>query len=140
MKFNETLELLTTGFQKFINTKTVVGEPFHIGEVSLVPIISVTCGIGGGGGEGNAEKDGKRDGGVGVGAGGGFRVHPVAIVVIKGQEVTMMPINKKSGLLEKLVDAIPDLAVKLGAKIGKGKEDDKSCECDEDDEEDKDLR
>jgi uncharacterized spore protein YtfJ len=136
VKFNETLELLTTGFEKFINTKTVVGEPFHIGDVALVPVITVTCGIGGGGGEGTASNEGKGAGGVGVGAGGGFRVQPVAILVVKGQEVTMMPITKKSGLLDKLVEMIPGLAAQMSAKMGKGKDkdDEACCECDDDEE------
>jgi len=122
VKFNETLELLTSGFEKFINTKTVIGEPFHIGDVALVPIISVMCGIGGGGGEGTAGGSGEKSGsagGVGVGAGGGFRITPIAVVVIKGQEVTLLPVSKKSGMFDKLMEMLPNLASKIGDKMGK---------------------
>lgn len=120
MTFNETLGIMTSEFEKFVQTKTVIGEPFAVGDVTLVPIISVTCGIGGGGGEGTAGQQGGNAGGTGVGIGGGFRVTPVGVVVVKGDDVSLLTVNKKGGLLDKLFESLPQLAAKMGAKMKHG--------------------
>ncbi len=120
MTFNETLGILTSEFEKFVQTKTVIGEPFVVGEVTLVPIISVTCGIGGGGGEGTAGVENKNAGGTGVGIGGGFRVTPVGVIVVKGEDVSLLTVSKKGGFLDKLFEALPQLASKF--KMGRGKD------------------
>ena len=127
-KFNESLGLLTTEFEKMVSTNTVIGDPYTVGDVTLVPIISVTLGIGGGGGEGNAGMDSKQAGGTGIGLGGGFRITPIAMVSIHDGEVTMLPITRKSGMLDKLMEMIPTLAEKW--RRGKGGTD--CCEGEED--------
>jgi uncharacterized spore protein YtfJ len=115
VSFNESLGILTSQFEKFISTKTVIGEPFVLGNVTLIPVITATAGIGGGGGEGTTGKETSSNSGTGLGIGGGFRVSPIAVVVIKGDEVSMLPVGKKSGLLDKLFESLPDLAAKMGS-------------------------
>jgi uncharacterized spore protein YtfJ len=115
MGFRDTLELLTKEFERMISTRTVVGEPFTVGNVTLIPITSAMVGLGGGGGEGTAGKD--QPGGAGEGVGAGFRVTPVGVVVIKGDEVTLLPVGRKGSFLEKLVEVLPGLASKFGDKV-----------------------
>lgn len=115
MGFRDTLELLTTEFERMISTKTVVGEPFTVGNVTLIPITSASVGLGGGGGEGTAGKD--QPGGIGEGVGAGFRVNPVGVIVIKGDEVTLLPIGRRGSFIEKLVEVLPGLAGKFGEKV-----------------------
>ena len=130
MNFNESLGMLTSEFEKFVSTKTVIGEPFTVGNVTLIPVVTAMCGIGGGGGEGSTTKEDRGNSGTGLGIGGGFRVAPVAVVVIKGDEVTMLPVGKKSGLLDKLFESLPDLAAKMGA-MAKGRHGDKHAAAEE---------
>jgi uncharacterized spore protein YtfJ len=109
LNVNENINSLFERLEKFLTSKTVIGEPIQIGDATLVPIINVSFGLGSGGGDGT---DSKGNGGVGGGAGIGARVSPTAIIVIKGDKIEMMPIKKSSGL-EKLVDMVPGIVEKI---------------------------
>lgn len=98
------LEALVERLERLISTKTVVGEPIHVGDVTLIPILDVSFGFGGGGGESRE----KEEGGTGAGAGAGARISSKAVLVIRGSDVTLLPIHK-GGTLEKLVEALPDV-------------------------------
>ncbi len=115
---NESLETLFSHLQKFLSTETVVGEPIVVGETTLIPIITVSFGCGGGGGTGNDEKG---NGGSGTGVGVGARIKPDAVLVIKGDSVTMLPVNNKCGL-DKLVGMVPEIVKKFKIKKDKVEE------------------
>ncbi len=66
-------------FEKLITSKTVVGEPIFVGDVTIIPLICVGFGIGGGGGDGKSKKS---DEGSGAGIGGCLGIKPVAVVII----------------------------------------------------------
>ncbi len=88
--------------ENLISSKTVIGDPITVGEVTLVPIIKANFGFGMGSGNADGIKKGGASGG-----GGGAVISPVAIVVVKGQEVDMLVIDKHESrglvpLLEKL--------------------------------------
>jgi len=52
----ENLVKTTLGeIEKVLSTRTVVGEPITIQDVTLIPLISVGFGFGAGGGEGRGE-------------------------------------------------------------------------------------
>lgn len=123
MALRDTLEMLMSEFEKMVSTDTVIGEPFSIGAVTIIPVISATVGLAGGGGEGSAGAgDGKASpAGVGEGLGAGFRVSPIGIIVIKGDEVTLLPLRQKGSVLEKLMETLPSLASKIHVGRGKGK-------------------
>ncbi|MCX7710396.1 MAG: spore germination protein GerW family protein [Clostridia bacterium] len=95
--------------EKFITTKTVVGEAIQVGDTTIIPFISVAFGAGTGGGDGQDERGSK---GVGGGGGGGAKITPTAVLVIKGDRVEMLPV-KKGGGLEKLLDMVPDIVNKF---------------------------
>jgi len=105
----ENLDSLFSNLEKFIKTETVVGEPITVGEVTLVPIISVMIGTGIGGGTGH---DNKGVNGTGAGGGGGAKISPNAILVIKKDEVIMLPIKEK-GNLDNLLNMVPDIVSKI---------------------------
>ncbi|MGE5631831.1 MAG: GerW family sporulation protein [Caulobacteraceae bacterium] len=115
---NESLETLFSHLEKFLKTETVIGEPIVVGETTLIPIITVSFGCGGGGGGG---KDEKGNDGMGTGVGVGARISPDAVVVIKDEAVTMLPIKGKSNI-EKLVGMVPEIVKKI-----KLKKDEKGC-------------
>ncbi|HWR60630.1 MAG TPA: spore germination protein GerW family protein [Clostridia bacterium] len=119
---NESLETLFSHLEKFLKTETVVGEPIVVGETTLIPIITVSFGCGGGGGGG---KDEKGNDGMGTGVGVGARISPDAVIVIKEDAVTLLPVKSRSNL-ENLVGMVPEIVKKI-----KLKREDKSC-CTED--------
>ncbi len=94
--------------EQFLVNKTVVGEKIQIGEVTLIPLLSIGFGVGTGLGDGHDEKNGGAGGGGGMGA----SVKPIAILVAKGDEIQVVPVKKSCGL-EKLVDMVPDLIEKV---------------------------
>ena len=111
----ESLDSVFTNLEKFIKTETVIGEPIVVGEVTLVPIISVMFGCGTGGGTGS---DNKGMTGNGSGGGGGARISPNAILVIKKDEVTMIPVKGKNNL-DNLINMVPDIVSKINIKKNK---------------------
>lgn len=111
MFVRESIGSITEYLEKALSSKTAIGEPMQFGEVTLVPVVDITFGFGAGGGEGTAEKNQ----GNGGGGGGGARVAAKAIIVIKGAEVSVLPLAKGS-TIEKIVEAIPGLLEKLPFK------------------------
>jgi len=115
---NESLETLFSHLEKFLKTETVIGEPIAVGETTLIPIITVAFGCGGGGGGG---KDEKGNDGMGTGVGVGAKISPDAVIVIRQDTVTMLPVKNRSNL-EKLVGMVPEIVKKI-----KLKKEEKSC-------------
>ncbi|NME82518.1 spore germination protein GerW family protein [Clostridium sp. SM-530-WT-3G] len=113
--FNKNIESIFSSLEKFIKTKTVIGEPIVVGEVTLIPIISVMFGCGSGSGNGT---DNKGMNGTGNGGGGGAKISPNGIVVIKNGEVSMLPVKSQNGL-EALVAMVPEIVTKLDLKKDK---------------------
>ncbi len=98
--------------EKFLRTETVVGDPFQVGDITLVPIITVAFGIGGGEGTG---KDNKGNDGSGAGGGMGCKISPNAMLVINNGEVSLIPLTNR-GSLDKLFEMVPDIISKIDCK------------------------
>jgi len=113
----EWLETITSELEKFITTKTVVGEPIDVGGVTLVPVQTVSFGFGSGGGEGKSEKDT----GTGGGGGAGARLRPIAIVAVKDGDVQVYNLGSK-GVMEKLAEMVPQVLAKVKSKKVKKEE------------------
>lgn len=115
---NENINVLFERLEKFLTSKTVVGEPIQIGETTLIPFITTSFGLGSGGGDG---KDPKGANGVGGGSGIGARITPTAVLVVKGDKTELIPI-KKAANFEKLIEMVPELVNKINLSHSKGKE------------------
>ena len=124
--FKDNMESIFSNFEKFLRTETVIGEPIAIGEVTLVPIISVGFGCGAGSGTGGDKNNIE---GNGVGGGGAAYIKPDAVVVIKNGDVSILPIKNKSNF-ENLLNMVPEIVSKVNKKENK---EDKSSEENEDD-------
>jgi uncharacterized spore protein YtfJ len=100
----------------------VVGSPVQMGAATVYPISLVSLGLGGGGGQGEeSSSDGsKGQAGTGQGGGGGVKARPVAVLVFQGDEVSVLPIPRKAGPVERFLERLPDLLEKFKDKgIGK---------------------
>lgn len=98
--------------ERLLNTRSVVGDPIKIDDVTLIPLISFGFGFGAGGGSGQAQKPGAGEG-AGAGTGGGGGIKPVAVVVISASGVSVEPIRGA---------ATAHILEKLGAAIGRARE------------------
>ncbi|HWQ89933.1 MAG TPA: spore germination protein GerW family protein [Desulfitobacteriaceae bacterium] len=106
---SDNLNTIFEKLEKFLQTKTVVGEPLVIGATTIVPFAEISFGLGTGGGGGTDEKNNQ---GTGGGAGSGARISPTAILVIQGDKAEIMPI-RKGGSMDKLIEMVPDIMEKV---------------------------
>jgi len=82
--------------ERVLNSKTVVGDSVTVGDVTMIPLVSVGFGFGAGGGSGKGEMGANNEGeGVGAGTGGGGGIKPVAMIIIDKDGVRIESI--KSG-------------------------------------------
>ncbi len=108
--------------EQFLVSKTVVGEQIQVGAYTIIPFISLGFGVGAGLGDGQDEK---RNGGSGGGGGIGASIKPLAVLLIKDDQVQMLPI-KKSGGLEKLIEMVPGIMDKIKVTVNKDGDDKKT--------------
>ena len=78
MRAKEELKDLLSQLESFITTKTVVGEPIHMEDTILLPLVDVTFGVGAGAKDKNYDKNGLASAMGGAGA----KMSPSAILVI----------------------------------------------------------
>ncbi len=124
-KINQELNGLMGQLENFITTKTVVGEPIHIDNTILVPLIDVSFAAASGATSSNKyverhkEKEKKVDGGSGAGAGGlGAKVTPSAMLVIQNGTTQLINIRNQDSVT-KLIDMIPGLIAKVPDLVAK---------------------
>lgn len=95
-------------------TETVVGSPFSAGEFTVIPISRVSLGVGAGGGTGGDNRKGAT--GEGGGGGGGIRINPVALVAVRGAELSVHALGRGAALTH-TVEKMPDLVGKSLDKL-----------------------
>lgn len=115
MDIKQNLDAIFSHLENMFRAKTVIGDPIVIGEVTLVPVVNVTFGIGTGGGEGKAANE---HGAGGIGAGTGARLIPAAVIVIRGDQVSMLPVSGRSSL-ENIVEMVPEVLGKIKKAVQK---------------------
>lgn len=124
-KINKDLNNLMGQLENFITTKTVVGEPIHIDNTILVPLVDVSFAAATGATESNKfterkkERERNVEGGTGAGVGGvGAKIIPSAMLVI--QNGTTQLINTRSqDSLTKIIDMIPGIVAKAPEFVAK---------------------
>jgi uncharacterized spore protein YtfJ len=118
MEMVESLTKTTLGeIEKILNTRTIVGEPMTIGEVIIIPLISIGFGFGAGGGTGRGESKQKGEG-AGSGTGGGAWVRPSAVVIIEKDNVRVESV--KGGLssaIQSIGESVPKMVENITEKV-----------------------
>jgi uncharacterized spore protein YtfJ len=94
-------------------TETVIGEPIHAGNVTLIPVSRISIGFAAGG----AGSDGKS--GSGAGTGGGVTISPGAFVSIVDDKIQVHPMEKNDPSLSKILSLAPDLIKQASKFMGK---------------------
>lgn len=119
------LEALFSQMEKFVSTRTVVGEPIHVADAIILPLVDVSFGVGAGASGGKTESGADKDSGAG---GLGARITPSAMLVIKDGSTQLINVKNQDSI-NKLIDMVPGLLSKFN--IGNKKEKVKE-ECEED--------
>lgn len=99
-----TVESLFKGMDGFISSKTVVGDAVRVDDITILPLIDVSFGIGAG-----ANQSDKRDKGSG---GLGGKITPSAVLVIKDGTTRLVNI-KNQDTITKLFDLVPEVLDKI---------------------------
>jgi len=107
--FKDNMDALAAHLENLIQSKTVIGEPMCVGNVTLIPVVTASFGFGLGDGEG--AEPGKA-GSKGSGGGAGAKINPTALVAIKGDEVQVFSLGEKNSM-DKLMEMVPQLVTKL---------------------------
>ena len=98
--------------REMIDVNTVVGAPITTPDgVTIIPVTKVSIGYGGGGSDfATKNYPAGRDNAFGGGAGAGVTIAPVAFLVIRGENVRMLPIAEPaSTAVDRLIELLPDL-------------------------------
>ena len=108
------------GLKNLVDVDTVIGDPIKISDdLTLIPISKVTCGFASGGSGFGSNPQNEHFGG---GAGGCVKVNPVCFIVIRGDNVRMLPISDSMNGLDRLVDYLPEAVDKITGLIHSKKE------------------
>jgi uncharacterized spore protein YtfJ len=106
----ELLDVLMRNLKEILSTKTIIGEPVHVGETTVLPVMKVALGFGAGGGTPPEAKAGFHAGG----GGGGVVITPVGFFVV--EQGRAMMITPKSSRWDWVMESIPDMIERL-AKV-----------------------
>ena len=119
-----------SSIQDMVDVNTIIGETIETQNgISIIPISKVCFGFAAGGsefsGETLKEYNKKNDDEeieyklpFGGGAGAGVSIHPVAFLVVQGNNVKLMPVDHES-CIDKLLDYVPDLMQKMNDMFNK---------------------
>lgn len=108
--FNTTVGSLFQGMDKFLSTKTVVGEPTTIGDTIILPLVDVSFGVAAGAFSSTDKNNG---------AGGlGGKMTASAVLVIKDGQIRLVNV-KNQDTITKVLDMVPDLIDRFQKKDDK---------------------
>ena len=113
-KVSEVLNESMAKVRDMVDANTVIGSPVQIGaDMTMIPISKINFGLASGGTD-MAAKDASAVGTFGGGAGCYVKIVPVAMIMIQGERVRMIPIDEPaSTAAERAIEQIPILVDKL---------------------------
>lgn len=103
----ETVGSLFDGMESFLTSKTVVGEPIHINDTIILPLVDVSFGMGAGALA--ADKKNRSGGGI------GGKMTPSAVLVIRDGQTKLVNVKNQETIV-KLLDMVPDVIDKFTKK------------------------
>lgn len=105
------------------DTNTVVGQPIIAGEVTIIPVSRVSLGVGVGGSD-FASKNQKpgADNAFGGGSGAGISMDPIAFLIVRGDNVRLLPVIPPSGPIDRVIDVVPEVVDKITEFVEKQQE------------------
>ena len=107
--------------KSMVDVNTIVGDPITTPDgATIVPISRVSFGFGAGGSEFSANPTDKKntDAMFGGGSGGGATVKPVAFLVVKNDNIRILPITNTLSTIDRVVDMVPEALDKFNGFLG----------------------
>ena len=127
MPLKQVIDSTLENLKKVMSTDTVIGEPIHVlDNTVIIPVSKVSVGFTSGGVDfdGKKNNDNKHFGG---GNGAGMTVSPIAFLVVRDSGVEILNLNKDSSsgaadTISELIAKAPDLVNKFKDTFKKNKE------------------
>ncbi len=104
------VDSLVEGMDNVFSTKTVVGNPMQVGDVTILPLMDVSFGFGAGGSASTSKGKAANAGGM------GGKMSPCAVLVIKDGTARIVNVKAQDSW-SKVIDMIPDLVDKISGKM-----------------------
>lgn len=123
-------DLMSATMQKIremVDVNTIVGNPIRTDDgVTLIPVSKLSFGFASGGSE-FTTKDQKpeADNAFGGGSGAGVNISPVAFLVVRGDNVKLVPVTPPPGsTVDRVVELVPEMFDKVSGYLEKNKKED----------------
>ena len=101
-----------------VNAETIIGDPIHIEDTTIIPVSRVTFGFASGGSDVGPSSSKQMFGG-----GSGVSVTPVAFLVVSNGNVRTVQLVEKVSAVDNVIASLPELVDKVTALIKKEKPD-----------------
>ncbi len=98
--FSSTVSALFQGMDGLVSSKTVVGDAIRVGDITILPLIDVSFGLGAGAFSGEKQEKG--------GGGLGGKMSPSAVLVIQDGKTKLVNI-KNQDTMTKILDLVPEM-------------------------------
>ena len=116
-EINTLLKVSLEHIKEMIDVDTIVGEAIIVSEmVRVIPISRVRMGFLAGGSDISSKTI--NDNPFGGGTGGTIFISPIAFLVCKGDEVSVLHLEKETHLFEKMIDVVPGITSKISSLFG----------------------
>lgn len=92
-----------------VDADIITGSPITVGELTMIPVSKVAFGLATGGSDFPTKNGNQLFGG---GGGAGVTVSPIAFMVIRGNDVKMLPVYNELTTVEKMVTMAPEILEK----------------------------
>ena len=106
-----------------VDANTVVGDPITTPDgVTIIPVSKVNFGYAGGGSDYTTKNSGSQNP-FGGGTGASVSISPVAFLIVKGDNVRLLPISEPAtNSVERLVEMLPGLIDQVSGLLPKKKD------------------
>ena len=117
-------DLVNTTMEKvraMADVNTLIGQPIQVGEITLIPVSRLTFGFAGGGSDFTTKTQKvEQNSPFGGGTGASAQLEPVAFLIVKGDNVRLLPASPAPGTsLDRVIEMVPDVLDKVTGFIEK---------------------
>lgn len=130
-KIDEVMSTALHNIRSLVDVDIVIGQPINsASELIIIPLTKVSLGFVAGGGEYYSElKEIRKETEYPFagGSGAGISLQPIGFLVVNGKDVELIKIDSKSAI-EKLIEAVPEVAKFIAKNFGGNKKDEKKSE------------
>lgn len=112
---NDLMATTLSKIREMVDVNTVVGEPIHAGDdITVIPVSRVSFGFTSGGSD-FVSKNHKPEhpNSFAGGSGAGVNIQPISFLVIKGDNIRMVPVQSYNTTVDKVIDMVPDMVDKI---------------------------